>query len=116
MGYEIVKGTNPLNVTAVKEKYNVSFSKIEKNDQTINKNKLFKFRKKGAGSITYSVSSAKKDKKSFKKFFSVSSKGKLTIKKGLKKGSYTVKVNVKVKGDKNYKSATKTVKFTVEVK
>ncbi|MBR6160190.1 MAG: chitobiase/beta-hexosaminidase C-terminal domain-containing protein [Lachnospiraceae bacterium] len=116
VGYEIVKGTNPLNVTAVKEKYNVPFSKIKKKDQTINKDKLFKFRKKGAGSITYSVSSAKKDKKSFKKFFSVSSKGKLTIKKGLKKGSYTVKVNVKAKGDKNYKSATKTVKFTVKVK
>ena len=116
VGYEIVKGTNPLNVTAVKEKYNVPFSKIEKKDQTINKNKLFKFRKKGAGSITYSVSSAKKDKKSFKKFFSVSSKGKLTIKKGLKKGSYTVKVNVKAKGNKNYKAGTKTVKFTVKVK
>ena len=116
VGYEIVKGKNPLNVTAVEEKYNVPFSKIEKKDQTINKNKLFKFRKKGAGSITYSVSSAKKDKKSFKKFFSVSSKGKLTIKKGLKKGSYTVKVNVKAKGNKNYKAGTKTVKFTVKVK
>ena len=40
--------------------------------------------------------------------------GKVTVKKGLKKGTY--KVKVKAAGNKNYKAATKTVTFKIKVK
>lgn len=37
-------------------------------------------------------------------------------KKGLKKGSYIIKVQVKAAGNKYYKAGTKTVTFTVKVR
>ena len=42
--------------------------------------------------------------------------GKLTVKKGLKKGSYPIKVKVTAAGNGNYKSAAKTVTVKVVVK
>jgi len=42
--------------------------------------------------------------------------GKVTVKKGCKEGTYTVKVKVTAKGNASYKSATKTVSFKVRVK
>ena len=42
--------------------------------------------------------------------------GKLTVKKGMPKGTYTVKVKVKAAATKNYKKATKTVTLKVKVK
>ena len=42
--------------------------------------------------------------------------GKLTLKKGLKKGTYKFKVKVKAAGNKYYNALTKTVKVTVRVK
>ena len=42
--------------------------------------------------------------------------GKLTVKKGLKKGTYKVKVRVTAKGNKNYKSGYKDVTVTIKVK
>ena len=46
----------------------------------------------------------------------VSKTGKVTIKKGLKKGKYTVSVKVNAAGNNNYKALTKTVKLKVRVK
>lgn len=60
--------------------------------------------------------------KSFKKVkgnkkITVNSKtGKLTLKKGLKKGTYSVKVKVTAKGNRNYQSGTKTVTAKIKVK
>ena len=70
--------------------------------------------------MSYSLSSAKKGSKSFKKYFKINkSTGKVTIKKNskMKKGTYKVKVKVKALGNTNYKaSGTKTVTFKVKVK
>ena len=44
------------------------------------------------------------------------STGKVTVKKGLKKGTYKVKVKVKAAGTSNYNALTKTVTFTIKVK
>ena len=41
---------------------------------------------------------------------------KVTLKKGLKKGRYTVKIKITAKGNKNYKAKSKTVKVKVVVK
>ena len=67
---------------------------------------------------TYVLSSAKKGKKSFKKYFKVNGPpGKVTVKKGLKKGAYKVKVNVKAVGNDNYEASDwSAVTFKVKVK
>ena len=63
-------------------------------------------------------SSAMKGKKSFKKYFRISkTTGKVTVRKGLKKGTYKVKVTVQANGNGNYiASARKTVTFKVRVR
>jgi endo-1,4-beta-xylanase len=66
---------------------------------------------KGQGTITYSKVSGNQ------KIAINQSTGKVTVKKGLKKGTYKVKVKVKAAGNANYKaSAWKTVTFSVIVK
>ena len=42
--------------------------------------------------------------------------GKVTVKKGTKKGTYTIKIRVSAAGNKNYKAGTKTVDCKVTVK
>ena len=66
---------------------------------------------KAAGKLTYK-------KVSGSKRLSVNKKtGKVKIKKGLKKGTYEVKVKVKAAGNANYEaSAVKTVTFKVKIK
>ena len=46
----------------------------------------------------------------------LSSKGKLTVNKGTKKGTYKIKIKVKAAGNKNYKALTKTVTVKLTVK
>ena len=72
--------------------------------------------KKGAArsALTYKLGGV--SKKKFKKYFKVDKKtGAITVRKGLKKGKYTVKVKVVAKATKNYKGATRTAKVTVKV-
>lgn len=63
-----------------------------------------------AGKLKYKkVSGSKKIK--------VAANGKVTLKKGLKRGSYKVKVKVQASGDDMYKaSAWKEAVFTIKVK
>lgn len=67
--------------------------------------------KKAQGKVTYKVSASKKVKKALK-----FKNGKVTVKKGTKKGKYVMKVTVKAAGKGVYKPASKTVKVTVTVK
>ena len=46
----------------------------------------------------------------------ISKKGVVTVKKGTKKGTYKIKVNVKAAGNVNYKAVAKVVTVTVKVK
>ena len=73
--------------------------------------KVIKFTSKGQGAKTYV-------KKSGNKKITIAKKtGKVTVKKGLKKGTYKVKVKVKAAGNANYKaSKVKTVTFKIIVK
>lgn len=51
------------------------------------------------------------------KNFTVNAKtGKVTVKKGTKKSTYTIKIKVTAKGNSSYKSASKTVKTKIVVK
>ena len=105
LAFTIKKAANPLTVKRKTAK--VKFSKVK--DQKLKVSKVIKVVKKGQGTVTYAKKSGSKkiiiDKKT----------GKVTVKKGLKKGTYKVKVKVKAKGNANYKSAVRTLTFTVKV-
>ncbi len=97
--FTISKAQNPVKVT-VKKSVNVKAKKKTTIKNVVNV-------KKAQGKVTYKTNNKK---------FKVS-KGKLIVSKGLKKGkTYKVKVTVKVKGNKNYKSRkiTKTVKVKIK--
>ena len=65
---------------------------------------------KAQGAVTYKKASGSAK-------LTVNSKtGKITVKKGTKKGTYTAKIMATAKGNTNYKSGYATVKVTVKVK
>ena len=78
--------------------------------------------KKKSQSFTMGASVNSKGKLSYKKTsgssgISVNSKtGKITVKKGMKKGNYKIKVQIKAAAKGNYKAGTKTVTIIVKVK
>ena len=118
IGFIINKAVNPLKIGA--KTASVKYSKLKNNNQTLAVTKVIKFTntKKLKDKKTYTLVSAKKGSKSFKKYFKINkTTGKVTVKKGLKKGNYKVKVKVKAAGNANYKaSKVKAVTFTVKVK
>lgn len=83
-------------------------SDLKKGDQKIKVGKAFNITK-NTGKMTFK-------KKSGSKKISISNKGKVTVRTGLKKGTYKVKVRVKADGDKNHKKAAETVTLKVIVK
>ena len=107
---------NPLTVKA--KTATVKYKKLKLKNQTLPVTKVIVFTKKANDKKTFTLVTAKKGSKSFKKYFKVDAgTGKVTIKKGLKKGTYNVKVKVKALGNVSYKpSAVKAVTFKVKVK
>lgn len=83
-------------VKVSKSSYTVKYSKVKKATQSTS----LKVSKK-AGKTTYKTSNSKIKVKN----------GKIYVKKGLKRGTYTVKVTVK---STNYKTVTKTIKVKVK--
>ena len=124
MTFVLGKYANPLSVKAKSKTLPVKYKKLRKKAQVIKGSKVLSFKNKGKGKITvqrYTVKRiSKKGTKSSKakKYFVIGSKtGKLTVKKGLKKGTYKVTVRVKAAGNAEYKaSAWKKVTFKVKVK
>ena len=109
------KAANPLTVKA--KTATIKYSKLKKKAQKLAVTKVIKFTKKGQGKMSYTLVSAKKGGKNFKKKFAVSkSTGKVTVKKGLKKGTYKVKIKVNAAGNGSYNKATKSVTVTIKVK
>ena len=106
---------NPIKVSG--KKPTVKYARLKKKTQTIKASSAFSV-KNAIGNVTYKVKTY--DKKAKKKI-TVSSSGKVTVKKGLKKGKYTLKVNVTDKGGAGkdgitYKPKTVTVTLKVTVK
>ena len=107
--FKINKAYNPLNVKG--KIVNVKFSKLKQKTQVLKVSSVVKFINKGQGTLTYNKVNGNKritiNKKS----------GMVTIKKGLKKGTYKVKVKIKANGNVNYKSsAFKTITFKIKIK
>ena len=105
--FTIKKAKNPLTVKAKTAK--VDYSALKRKDQKIARKKALSV-SKAKGAVAYT-------KQSGSKKISISKKtGKITVKKGLKKGTYKLKIKVAAKGDKNYKAATKKVTVKIVIK
>ncbi len=104
---KLAKKANPL--TANGKTKTVIYSAVKKKNQTVKRADAITL-SKAKGTVNYTKSSGNQkitvDKKT----------GKITVKKGLKKGTYKVKVKVKAAGDSTYKSKTVTVTVTIKVK
>lgn len=103
--FEIVANqlTNPMKIT-VKTK-TVKYKNIKKAKRIVAPITV----KKAKGKVIYKKLSGSKK-------LSLKSNGKIVVKKGSKKGTYTAKIKVTAKGNSTYKSASKTVKVKVKVR
>lgn len=97
--YKINKANNKITMRATKK--TVKYSKKKATSVTV--------KARGQGKKKYSTASTSKK---LRKYISVNSKGKVTLKKGAKKGTY--KVTVKYYGNRNYKAGTKTISIKVK--
>ena len=112
--FKITKAANTMTAKAKAKTHTFKYSKLKKKNQTITAAKAYTI-SKNKGTLSYKLTGVTKAK--FKKYFSVNAKtGKITIKKKLKKGTYTLSVKVTAKGTANYKAASKTLKVKVKVK
>jgi len=85
---------------------------LKKKKVTYKANKLFTV-KNPKGTVTYKIT--KKASKAKNKIV-IAKNGKITLKKGLKKGTYKFNVKVTAAGNASYKALSKTVTATVKVK
>lgn len=111
----IKKLANPMKLKA--KDTTLKYKKLKNKALTIKRSEVIGI--SGAkGSLNFELASAKKNKKSFKKYFSIEPNvGDITVKKGVKKGTYKVKVKIKDYGDSDYaESAWKSVTIKVVVK
>ena len=108
----VEKAANP---TTVKSRTaSVRYSRLKKRTQYLKVGKVLTIKKK-QGRLTYKLTGVTKSK--FRKYFRVNAKtGKVTVKKGLRKGTYTVKVRITAPETAVYKKLTKNVSFKVKVK
>ena len=102
----VAKKANTLTVKAKAPA--VKYSKLKKKNQTIAL-KNWATVSKAQGKVTYKKSSGNKK-------ITVSKAGKITVKKGLKKGTYKVKIKVSAAGNNEYNAAVKTVTVKIKVK
>lgn len=103
----IKKAANTLKIKA--KTATVRYANLKKKNQTLKNTKLISFTKKGQGTITYTKVSGNKKITINKKT------GKVTVKKGLKKGTYKIKIKVRAAGNAKYKALTKTVIIKIKV-
>ena len=99
----VVKKTFTVNKAA--QKITVKGNKTVKAKTLKKKNQTFKLtvKRKGKAKVSYVTSNKK---------ITVNSKGKVTLKKGLKKGTYTI--TIKTKATKYYKATSKKIKVKVK--
>jgi len=104
--FKINKAANTVKATG--KTATVKYKDVKKKAQKLAVKKVVTV-SKAKGAVTYKKASGNKN-------ITVDKSGKVTVKKGLKKGTYSVKVKVTAAGNANYAKATKTVTFKVKVK
>ncbi|MBR2546782.1 MAG: hypothetical protein IKF07_01120, partial [Eubacterium sp.] len=124
-GTDLVKiqtATKALNdaIEAAEEKKSTTIKILKKSNKktvkaggkALKKKKTFTVKTKASSGAKTTYKKVGKGKKKI----TINSKGKVTLKKGLKKGKYTIKVKVSAKPTKEAKGATRTIKVTIRVK
>lgn len=107
ISYAITKAANPLKVEGKVAK--VAYAKVKAATQKLSVYKVLSFAKKSQGTMSYAKASGNKG-------IAISAgTGKVSVKKGLAKGTYKVVAKVKAAGTANYKATTKTVTFRIKV-
>ena len=112
----VTKKTNPMKVTPKKVK--ATAAKLKKKAVKVKAPKAFKVTDP-EGKVTYkrgAIKCKKKLTKQAKKKIKIAKSGKITLKRGLKKGTYKVKVKVTAAGNARYKKITKTVTLRIVVR
>lgn len=100
---KVIKKNNPMTVKSTNK--TLKYTAVKKKAQTF---KVITV--KGAkGTVTYTKKSGNS------KITINKNTGKITVKKGLKKGTYTYKVNVKAAGNKEFGAVTKTVTIKIKI-
>lgn len=103
------QAVNPLTVKG--KTATVKYKKLRRKKQALSVSKAISFTKKGQGKLTYAKVSGNM------KITINKSTGKITIKKGLRRKTYKVKVKVRAAGNNQYKpSSWKTVTIKIKVK
>ena len=108
--FTINKAANPLKIKAKTAAVKLSTINAKKS-QTLAVTKVISFTMKGQGKMAYKKASGSK-------YITINkTTGKLTVKKGIAKGTYKVKVKVRAAGNANYKvSAWKSVTLKITVR
>ena len=102
---------NTLSVSG--KKASLKSKKLKKKAQKVSRAKVMVIRN-AQGRVSYKLLSVSKSKK---KYFKINSRsGVVTVKKKLKKGTYTVKCRVTASGNEGYKSGSRIVSFKITVK
>ncbi len=104
--FKIGKGDNPLKLTGKTVKIKVG--SLTKKDKAVSLSRAIKTNKKGQGKVHYK-------KESGDDCLSISSKGKVTVKKGTAKGTYTLVVKASAKGNSNFNPGSANATVTVKV-
>ena len=109
---DLIKENNTLKASGRTVK--VRAKALKKRAKTIARKKAITV-SKARGDVSYGLAGV--TKRQYGKFFKVDlMTGKITLKKGLKKGNYKVKVNVMAEGNAGYRAMTKPVTVTMKVK
>ena len=105
----LVKSKLKQPMTVTKKLKTVKLSKVKKKKQVVKKAIIVKNAK---GTITYT-----RVNKGSSKYLTINKKtGNITVKKGIKKGTYKIKVKVSAAGNSSYQTGSKTVTVRVKVK
>ena len=113
---KIAKKANSISVKGKTAK--LKYKKLKKKAQGLPVSKIITCTDAGHGDLSYKLVSAKKGKKSYKKYFKINADtGKLTVKKKLKRGTYKVKVKIQAAGNEVFEaSPAKTVTVKIKVR
>lgn len=102
-------GAKSANTMTVKGKtVQVAYAEVKKGDVKVSRKSAIAV-SKAKGTVTYKKTGGNKK-------LAISSKGNITVKKGLKAGSYKLKVKVRAGGTSSYKAKSKEVIIVIKVK
>ena len=108
-----IKAANPMKVRG--KTVTIRYRKLKKKSRIVKAAKAYKFSNKGKGTRIYKKVSV--NRKKYAKKFKVNRKtGKITVKKGIKKGTYKVKIKITAAGNDTYQESSKTVTVRIRVK